>query len=739
MQQLDDSQRAFCEAPEDSNIRLLAPAGCGKTLCLLYRCKYLASRSPHEKMRFLIVTFTRAAEQELSARLSDDPEFVNLKENANRTSIEVTTLNAWGWKRVRSKASNPELITDRKMIYITIAKILQDTWKKYKYIREAIERKKKINKIEYRLMSIIDGFKSLGFNHIRHENFTEFLDHLNILYEQNLELRLKEQFDELCKCKILDKPLENILKTKHQDSNREIEESLLEFIYLKAKNNVEARKILARECYNHFFKFWIKACSDLEKRGMITMTDQKYIAFLDENKSIENNNFLSGLQAYDHVFVDEFQDINPLDLNLVKAIVKRNQSKLTIVGDDDQAIFEWRGATPKYILDPARFFDLKFHTYKLEINYRSPFNIVESSQRLITKNKNRVEKNIKPANQAEAEIQFHRTENLRDALDIVHKIKQESSKGQNASRIAIIGRKRSELIPYQVYFASEIKIPFYAAEDLQLFLSDTFDRLLSLLEIKINMKDCQPIKVPDILKLCDYIRKFPLHKDDRRNLGKYLYGSNINELDQEEVIDIIKKYPGPWKWSNSRTRKVSLDVADALRKFVRAESVSAVLQSFQEKFIGLQRDFGKFSKADEDIFYTDPPFQQLVDYASSYGDNYHQFLNNIRFAQSTLVKTDFGDECQDNPSDHTVHLMTAPRAKGKEFDVVVLLNVRKGVWPDRRAVLELEETKQLEESERRLFYVVFTRAKKKVVMLLGNSQDEDSPYVNELELPASAI
>ena len=58
------------------------------------------------------------------------------------------------------------------------------------------------------------------------------------------------------------------------------------------------------------------------------MTDQKYIAFLDENKSIENNNFLSGLQAYDHVFVDEFQDINPLDLNLVKAIVKRNQSKL---------------------------------------------------------------------------------------------------------------------------------------------------------------------------------------------------------------------------------------------------------------------------------------------------------------------------------------------------------------------------------------------------------------------------
>jgi len=510
-----------------------------------------------------------------------------------------------------------------------------------------------------------------------------------------------------------------------------MEESLFEFIYLKAKTNIKIREILARECYNCFFKFWIKACSELEKRGMITMTDQKYIAFLDESKNIEDKK----LRAYDYVFVDEFQDINPLDLNLVKAIVKRNQSKLTIVGDDDQAIFEWRGATPEYILNPARFFDLQFHTYTLEVNYRSPSNIVKSSQRLIAKNNNRVEKNIRSANQAKAEIEFHRTIDLRDALDIVHKISQNSNNRQNASRIAIIGRKRSELIPYQVYFASEIKVPFYAAEDLQLFLSDTFGRLLSLLEIKVNMRNHQSIRVSDILTLCNYIRRFPLHRDDQRSLSNYLYKSESNKLEQEQVIDIIEKYPGPWKGSR-KPSTVSLDVADALRKFVRAESVSAVLQSFQEKFIGLQPDFGKFSKADEDIFYADPPFEQLADYASSYGDNYHEFLDSIRSAQSTLVKTtDFGDECEDNPLDHTVHLMTAPRAKGKEFDVVVLLNLRKGTWPDRRAALELEETKQLAEAERRLFYVVFTRAKKKIVMLLGNSQNEDSPYINELELP----
>lgn len=208
-------------------------------------------------------------------------------------------------------------------------------------------------------------------------------------------------------------------------------------------------------------------------------------------------------------------------------------------------------------------------------------------------------------------------------------------------------------------------------------------------------------------------------------------------MKQRQVVDIIEDYTGPWAGSetSAKAAKVSLAMADGVREFIKAESVSDVLRSLQEKFVGFQRDFGK---ADEDIFYTDPPFQQLADYALSYGDDFPKFLENMRFAQSTLAKSpdleDEEDERSSNPLDHRVHLMTAPRAKGKEFDVVVVLNVKNGAWPDRRAISRLEKL----EAERRLFYVVFTRAKKKIVMLLGNSQDEDSPYINELELPEQA-
>ena len=69
--------------------------------------------------------------------------------------------------------------------------------------------------------------------------------------------------------------------------------------------------------------------------------------------------------------MDEFQDINPLDLELPQRSGSRQPVELPIVGDDDQAIFEWRGATPEFILEPDRHRP-GYQTHILEVNYRSP-------------------------------------------------------------------------------------------------------------------------------------------------------------------------------------------------------------------------------------------------------------------------------------------------------------------------------------------------------------------------------
>ena len=709
MPQLDASQTAFCQAPA-VNIRLLAPAGCGKTLCLLFRCKHLAELNPTRRTRFLIVTFTRAAREELQARLNEDPQFAEL-----RDMTEVTTLNAWGWRRVRNVAFNPKLVISKDDCHFAMLNQLQAVWQHHDDVRRAIEASR------YRsprlLMDVVDAFKSLGFDHQRNGDFDAFAHHVDALYSQNLGWRLQEQFDALTK---LDVFASRIAGTPTQVPVSE-----------------------QRRVYDAFFVFWREASAHLISNDTFTLEDQKYVACLDEMEKLAERSILSGAARYDHVLVDEFQDINPLDLQLVKTIVERNRATLTIAGDDDQAIYEWRGATPEYILQPQQYFGRPFETHTLAVNYRSPANIVELSQRLISNNARRVDKKIASSGSEQAEIQIHKTKGLIDALEYIHAMVADSVKrGASPSRVAIIGRKRSQIIPYQVYFASK-DIPFCAAEDLQVFLSGAFDRLLGLLMIKSKalVRQSRTQVVNDLLQLCNLIKRYPLKKADETSLRDHLQQSNPRSLDN--AIGALAAYRGTLKGPN-REGETSLGVAAAVRAFIDAETVSDTLITLSEHFVGLHIDFGK---AEDDIFYTDPPFLQLAEYASSYGDDYDRFVDDIEDAKAQLVHI---PPLEDNGSrDSTaelwrrpLHLMTALRAKGKEFDVVVLLDVRDGIWPNKNA-----QTPTQLEAERRVFYVAFTRARKKVVMLLDDrvvKRDQlrldlgdhwmVSPYIDELGL-----
>lgn len=102
---LDKSQQTFCN--ENSKyIRLLAPAGSGKTLALLYRCKRLIEEHPNEKI--LLFTFTRVSRDELKIRLKRNPIFKSCSAN-----IAVSTLNSYGLRIVKGKSS---LISNFKII-----------------------------------------------------------------------------------------------------------------------------------------------------------------------------------------------------------------------------------------------------------------------------------------------------------------------------------------------------------------------------------------------------------------------------------------------------------------------------------------------------------------------------------------------------------------------------------------------------------------------------------------------
>ena len=129
----------------------------------------------------------------------------------------------------------------------------------------------------------------------------------------------------------------------------------------------------------------------MTNENLVDIEDMLYlpIKLLKDNPKIREE-----LQnRYRYIFVDEYQDTNVEQNNFIDFLVNKD-TNVCFVGDDDQAIYEWRGSNPQYIRDKADSGEYEVH--KLETNFRSQQMIVETADTLIHKNKKRTEKSILP-------------------------------------------------------------------------------------------------------------------------------------------------------------------------------------------------------------------------------------------------------------------------------------------------------------------------------------------------------
>lgn len=677
---LDEFQQSFCRSNAD-NIRLLAPAGSGKTYSLLHRCLQVFQRTGG-KSRFLIVTFTRAARDELQSRLRTD-EFLPISGNT-----EVTTLNSWGWRRVRDRHHSARLITKTADRSFAVQNSLQPIWSKSKRMEAAFKKQKFLaGKV---VLNLMDQVKNLGFDHLSMTDIAHAERHIEALDEVGLGRFMPQIYEELVEIGAIERP--------------KISEAL-----------------------NLFFPFWRRATKSLIEQSIFTLEDQKYVALRDIEEQIGDDRLPSGGSKFSDILIDEFQDIGPLDLQLIRAIARLHRARVVVVGDDDQAIFEWRGASPDYILQPNQWFAQKFDTFVLERNYRCPRNIVLAADRLIQNNSRRHKKNVIPVSEVDAEILVFENDDFTDSIDLViGEVEQFVERRDiGRERLALVSRKRAQLIPYQIMLAQK-DIPFCAAEDLQVFLSEAFDSLVNLLTIRMQADDRRFSRkvIEDALTLCSHVKRYPLSKADQASLRAHLVSAKPRTV--IEAIDAIESYRGALKGDNSNGQ-MSLSFAEALRAYCESETVSEAVEAISDCFAGLQKDYGK---AEEDIFYSDPPFHYLARYADRYGDDFEQFLEDIEAAAETLSNAPSEEEAKDPVWERPIHLMTALRAKGKEFHTVVILDANEGIWPSKHA-----ETREQVEGERRVFYVAMTRAKRRLLFTLskriGNSAATPSSFLAE--------
>ena len=371
-------------------------------------------------------------------------------------------------------------------------------------------------------------------------------------------------------------------------------------------------------------------------------------------------------------------------------------------------------------MHPEQYLGTSFEDYHLQVNYRSPKNIVEHSQRLISNNKNRVSKRVKAAEGADtAKIEIKTTSSISERLALVTNLVRNTP-----GKIAVISRTRGQLIPYQIYFASG-GAPFETELDLDVFISDGLERLIMLLEVWERSQADRRLDqvVSDVNLICDTINRYHFSYKNKNDLSRHLHSSNPEST--TVAVAALKDYDGP-KLSGKNDHQQLYEIAS---DFLQVKKVADVLRIISRKFEGLQFDR---ERSKDDIFFTAPPLGQLADICENEGFDVNELIKRIDAAKRQIQKyRDFDaddNENDENNLEKPLHLMTATRAKGKEFDTIVLLDTVDGIWPHRKINNQRDR-----EAERRLFYVAFTRARRRVVMLMSED-GRISPFVEELEL-----
>ncbi len=676
-------KQAFCKMPSDKNVRLLAPAGSGKTFSLLWRCKVLEETYDPEKKKkgrknptphFLLIAFTRAARHELESRIENNECFRGL-------NATVRTLNAWGWEQ--NKIPGRELLINRRERQRVILHDLRSVCDKYPLIASMVEAPRTRTNNAAILMDMIDGYKSLGFTHLM--KMPQYRAYVKTL----CELGLGQLF------------------VSYQ---RQI------MSLLPAKNREATIENVASE----FFRFWKEAVVKIKENNRFTLEDQKYWARIYLEQQMSEGKYPSGAARYSHIMVDEFQDINPLDMALIKDIClyhgQGSPAPLAIIGDDDQAIFGWRGTTPKFILDPERYIGFPFETCFLLTNYRSPKEITALSNKLLSYNKNREQKQIESVAKGKAFVKVINDKTSVSTIDTTLRLTRKLLEKPGIKHVALIGRRQVSLFPYQVLLSSE-GTAYHVAADLDIFEGEATSALMEILRIVYRAKNHDnddPIEA--LLVIIDRIDRYKVQKSDRDAIAAYLDKKRAEDI--EEAIHALREYPKPIKSADPN------DVCDIAEALIRAKTVYEFMKLVVDNLRGLDQDY---TKAEIDTHYKLPQFSRLTDLSVKYGADFRRFYSDLGKARKAGERSrkrdrDESKEGYEEANNSPIWLLTATRSKGMEFDAVIILDADDNEWPNRL-------TNDIEE-ERRLFHVAISRARK-YLYFVTDSRNLESRFLLE--------
>ena len=396
----------------------------------------------------------------------------------------------------------------------------------------------------------------------------------------------------------------------------------------------------------------------------------------------------------DYIHVDEFQDVDPIQYGVIKLLTGKN-THLCVVGDPDQTIYTWRGASVDIILKFNKDF-IPCETIILNENYRSTQPILDASNAVIKNNKERIDKDLYTHLKGDEKItMFEGKEDNDEPVFIARQINEKHKKGMEYKDMAILYRSNYSSRAFERIFRT-VGIPYVIYGGIRFYERQEIKDALSYLKLCTYRSADDPDQMSLDLAVLRVINV------PRRGIGARTI-ENLQQQALERHMNLYDVMKNPIGLSTSVTKKCEMfvDLIEDLRENREHYSLEDFLDYVLDTtgYISMLKD-DKESGMDR----MDNLKELKEDIAQSLIEDPEMTLES--YLEDIALFTDKTQETSEN----SVSLMTVHAAKGLEFDTVFLVNFNEGIFPSSRACNE-GGMKALEE-ERRLLYVAMTRAKK---------------------------
>jgi DNA helicase-2/ATP-dependent DNA helicase PcrA len=471
-------------------------------------------------------------------------------------------------------------------------------------------------------------------------------------------------------------------------------------------------------------------------------------------------------ERFQHILVDEFQDTNPLQYRWLKLLAGKNNA-LFAVGDDDQSIYGFRGATVGNMQELLRDFHVE-SVIKLEQNYRSHGNILDAANALISNNRTRLGKNLWTAESGGEQLRvYEAATDVDEAAFIVEEIKQLKSEGVKLSEIALLYRSnaQSRVLEHSLVSAG---LSYRVYGGLRFFERQEIKHALAYLRLMQNTDDDNAL-----LRIIN----FPTRGIGARSIEQLQEAAKLNNttlwdaaaaltrrceasgageaashpLPQSAGSAITSDLAGvvgsPSRMASSSSSNVSRDVARAGGKVT---AFVALIESLRSATKDLPLHPQGVGRGVPGASGSTLPLPEIIDHVLEHSglvahyEGEKSAVSKKREAEERLenlnelvnAATLFVHEAEDDSltaflthasleagehqagdSEDALHLMTVHASKGLEFHTVFITGLEEGLFPHQNSI----DNGDLDE-ERRLMYVAITRARRRLYLTFAQSR-----------------